>query len=66
MLMLSNPNAMILMTDFEKAGGGGEERDQKRFLELLRAKAKQLKTSQNSTCLIFMDTFKGLSILKSS
>ena len=41
MLMLSNANAMILMTDFEKAGGG--EQDQKRFLELLRAEARQLK-----------------------
>ena len=41
MLMLSNVNAMILMTDFEKAGGG--EQDQKRFLELPWAKAWQLK-----------------------
>ena len=31
------------MTDFEKAGGGGGEEDQKRFLELPRAKARQLK-----------------------
>ena len=46
MLMLSNPNAMILMTDFEKAGGGqgqGGGGDQKRFLELPRAEARQLK-----------------------
>ena len=44
MLMLSNPNAMILMTDFEKAGGGGEGGgDQKRFLELPKAEARQLK-----------------------
>ena len=44
--MLSNANAMILMTNFEKAGGGGGgERDQKRFLELPRAKARQLKTT---------------------
>ena len=41
MLMLSNTNAMILMTDFEKAGGG--EEDQKQFLEPPRAKAQQLK-----------------------
>ena len=46
MLMLSNANAMILMTEFEKAGGegGGGGGDQKRFLELPRAKARQLKT----------------------
>ena len=45
MLMLSNTNAMILMTEFEKAGGGGGEGggDQKRFLELPRAEARQLK-----------------------
>ena len=43
MLMLSNPNAMILMTDFEKAGGGqGGGEDQKWFLELPRAEAWQL------------------------
>ena len=42
MLMLSNTNAMILMTDFEKAGEGGGG-DQKRFLELPRAEARQLK-----------------------
>ena len=49
MLMLSNPNAMILMTDFEKAGGGGQGGgggDQKRFLELPRAEARQLKTAR--------------------
>ena len=42
MLILSNTNRMILMTEFEKAreGGGG---DQKRFLELPRAEARQLK-----------------------
>ena len=45
MLILSNTNAMILMTDFEKAGGGeGGGGDQKRFLELRRAEARQLKT----------------------
>ena len=38
--MLSNTNAMILTKDFEKAGGGG---DQKGFLELPRAEARQLK-----------------------
>ena len=44
MLMLSNTNAMILTKDFEKAGGGGEGGgDQKRFLELPRAEARQLK-----------------------
>ena len=43
MLMLSNANAMILMTDFEKAGGGEGGGDQKRFLELPRAEARQLK-----------------------
>ena len=45
MLMLSNTNARIFMTDFEKAGGGGggEGGDQKRFLELPRAEARQLK-----------------------
>ena len=47
MLMLSIVNAMILMTDFEKAGGGGGQGggggDQKRFLELPRAEARQLK-----------------------
>ena len=42
MLMLSIVNAMILITDFEKAGGGGEE-DQKWFLELPWARARQLK-----------------------
>ena len=37
MLMLSNTNAMILITEFEKAGGqGGGGGDQKRFLELPR------------------------------
>ena len=41
MLMLSHANAMILMMNFEKAGG---EEDQKRFLELPRAKARQLKS----------------------
>ena len=41
--MLSNANAMIVVTDFEKAGGGGGY--QKRFLELPRAKARQLKMS---------------------
>ena len=49
MLMLSNANAMILMTDFEKAGGGqggGGGGDQKRFLELPRAEARQLKMSK--------------------
>ena len=40
--MLSNANAIVMMTNFEKAGGG-EERDQKRFLELPWAKARQLK-----------------------
>ena len=35
--MLSNTNAMIFMTDFEKAGGGeGGGGEEKRFLELLR------------------------------
>ena len=45
MQMLSNTYAMILMKDFEKAGGGGGggERDQKQFLELPRAEARQLK-----------------------
>ena len=38
--MLSNANAIVMMTDFEKAGGG-EEWDQKRFLEL--PWARQLK-----------------------
>ena len=42
--MLSNTNAMILTKDFEKAAGGGEGGgDQKRFLELPRAEARQLK-----------------------
>ena len=35
---------MILMTEFEKAGGGGGG-DQKRVLELPRAEAQQLKIS---------------------
>ena len=39
MLKLTNTNAMILMTEFEKAGEG----DQKRFLELPQAEARQLK-----------------------
>ena len=45
MLMLSKTNAMILMTDFEKARGGqgGGGGDQKRFLELPRTEARQLK-----------------------
>ena len=43
MLMLSNTNAMIFMKDFEKAGEGGGGGDQKRFLELPRAEARQLK-----------------------
>ena len=42
MLMLSNADdaicvMMTLTTNFEKAGGEGEEGDQKRFLELPRA-----------------------------
>ena len=42
--MLNNPNAMILMTDFEKAEGGqGGGGDQKWFLELPQAEARQLK-----------------------
>ena len=40
MVMLSNTNAMVLVTEFEKAEGEGG--DQKRFLELLRAEARQL------------------------
>ena len=43
MLMLSNTNAVILMTEFEKAGGeggGGGGGDQKWFLELPRAEAR--------------------------
>ena len=47
MPMLSNTNATILMTDFEKVGGGqggGGGGDQKRFLELPRAEARQLTT----------------------
>ena len=46
MLKLSNTNAVILMIDFEKAGGGhGGGGDQKRFLELPRAEARQLKNT---------------------
>ena len=42
--MLSNTDTMILMINFEKAGGeGGGGGDQKRFLELPRAEARQLK-----------------------
>ena len=50
MLMLSNTNAMILMTDFEKDGGG----DQKRFLELPRTEARQLKMFSKEI-LVFID-----------
>ena len=49
MLMLTNNNAMKLMTEFEKAGGGGG--DQKRFLELPRAEARQLKMTLYILCL---------------
>ena len=42
MLMLSNTNAIILMTEFEKAGGEGGG-DQKQCLELSQAEAQQLK-----------------------
>ena len=48
--MLSNANAMILMTNFEKAGGGGGGGDQKRFLELPWAKARQLKNQSRNHC----------------
>ena len=41
--MLSNTNAMILMTEFEKARGEGGGGDQKRYIELSRAEARQLK-----------------------
>ena len=44
MLTLSNTKAMILVTDFEKAGDGGGG-DQKRFLELQRAQARQIKNN---------------------
>ena len=52
--MLSNPNAMILMTDFEKAGGGQGGGDQKRFLELPRTEARQLKMFSKEI-LVFID-----------
>ena len=48
MLMPSNTNAMILIIDFEKAGGGeGGGGEEKRFLELPRAEARQLKSEIN-------------------
>ena len=57
MIMLSNVNAMILMTDFEKDGGGGGEEDQKRFLELPLAKARQLKIYFFYNCFVKFEYF---------